>query len=169
MLRWFKYPSVPALPTLFLFNVSQDIYKSYSVCHKAAALYHHKSQSIVTMRILVSAARMQLLRQAAGKRPVAIPKQSSCQSSTQLPACFSTHGARRAAQKPSLDDKKDASRNSEPEMPAFSLSGLGLSKNMRIGLLVIISIFGTIETWFYCQAIWRWWKGKQAAKEIEAE
>jgi preprotein translocase subunit SecF len=54
-------------------------------------------------------------------------------------------------------------------MPAFSLSGLGLSKNMRIGLLVIISIFGTIETWFYCQAIWRWWKGKQAAKEIEAE
>ncbi|UPK95942.1 hypothetical protein LCI18_006877 [Fusarium solani-melongenae] len=51
-----------------------------------------------------------------------------------------------------------------PEYPAFSLDSLGLSKNMMI-VLVLISIFGTIETWFYCQAIWRWWKGRQESEQ----
>ena len=46
-----------------------------------------------------------------------------------------------------------------PELPKFSLEGLGLSKNMRIVVLVLISIFGTLETWVYCKAVWRWWKG----------
>lgn len=52
-----------------------------------------------------------------------------------------------------------------PEYPAFSLDSLGLSKNMKIVVLVLISIFGTIETWFYCQAIWRWWKGRQESEQ----
>ncbi|KAI1842326.1 hypothetical protein JX266_011494 [Neoarthrinium moseri] len=47
-----------------------------------------------------------------------------------------------------------------PEVPAFSLESLGMSKNMRIGVLAIISVFATIETWFWCQWIWRWWKGR---------
>lgn len=50
-------------------------------------------------------------------------------------------------------------------MPKFSLDGLGLSRNMKIFLVVVLSIFGTMETWFYCKAIWRWWKGKTAVKE----
>lgn len=52
-----------------------------------------------------------------------------------------------------------------PEYPAFSLDSLGLSKNMKMVVLVLISIFGTIETWFYCQAIWRWWKGRQESEQ----
>ncbi|RMJ11819.1 hypothetical protein CDV36_008527 [Fusarium kuroshium] len=52
-----------------------------------------------------------------------------------------------------------------PELPAFSLESMGLSKNMRIVVLVLISIFGTMETWFYCQAIWRWWKGRQESQQ----
>lgn len=53
------------------------------------------------------------------------------------------------------------SRNGNPELPKFSLDGLGVSKNMKIFLIVVLSIFGTMETWFYCKAIWRWWKGDQ--------
>lgn len=56
-----------------------------------------------------------------------------------------------------------------PEYPAFSLDSLGLSKNMKIVVLVLISIFGTIETWFYCQAIWRWWKNRQESQEAWGE
>ncbi|CAG9954772.1 unnamed protein product [Clonostachys rosea f. rosea IK726] len=57
------------------------------------------------------------------------------------------------------DDRKN--NNGDIEMPSFSLSSLGLSKNMKILVLGIISIFGTIETWFWCKAIWRWWKGSE--------
>ncbi|KAJ2968214.1 hypothetical protein NQ176_g9288 [Zarea fungicola] len=53
------------------------------------------------------------------------------------------------------------SQNGNPELPKFSLDGLGVSKNMKIFLVVVLSIFGTMETWFYCKAIWRWWKGEQ--------
>ncbi|CAM1502481.1 Fc.00g044650.m01.CDS01 [Cosmosporella sp. VM-42] len=48
-----------------------------------------------------------------------------------------------------------------PEYPAFSFEALGVSKNMKIFLMVVLSIFGTIETWFWCQTVWRWWKGSQ--------
>ena len=51
-------------------------------------------------------------------------------------------------------------------MPSFSLKDLGLSKNMRLVVIGIISVFGTMETWLYCKAIWRWWKsGEEEAKQ----
>ncbi|KAL6407015.1 putative cutinase transcription factor 1 protein [Ilyonectria robusta] len=45
-----------------------------------------------------------------------------------------------------------------PSYPAFSFEALGVSKNMKIVLLGILTIFGTIETWVWCKAIWYWWK-----------
>jgi len=45
--------------------------------------------------------------------------------------------------------------NGNPELPKFSLDGLDLGKNMKIFLVVVLCIFGTMETWFYCKAIWQ--------------
>lgn len=39
-------------------------------------------------------------------------------------------------------------------MPAFSLQGLGISKNMKMALIVLVSIMGTMETWTY----YTWWR-----------
>ncbi|TQV97892.1 hypothetical protein IF1G_03635 [Cordyceps javanica] len=55
----------------------------------------------------------------------------------------------------------EAAGNGNPELPKFSLDGLGVSRNMKVFLIVVLSIFGTMETWFYCKAIWRWWYGEQ--------
>ncbi|KAH7123502.1 hypothetical protein B0J13DRAFT_566720 [Dactylonectria estremocensis] len=57
------------------------------------------------------------------------------------------------------------SDTANPSYPAFSLEALGVSKNMKIFLLVILSIMGTIETWFWCKAIWFWWKGDSEAQK----
>lgn len=69
---------------------------------------------------------------------------------------------------PQKEQKTQQANPGNPELPKFSLEGLGLSKNMRIVVLVIISIFGTLETWVYCKAIWRWWKGGEAKSEPSA-
>ncbi|CAG9989525.1 unnamed protein product [Clonostachys byssicola] len=73
---------------------------------------------------------------------------------------FSTYAARLNGQN---DRRQQAdgrnNNNGDVEMPSFNLNSLGLSKNMKILVLGIISIFGTVETWFWCKAIWRWWKG----------
>lgn len=58
---------------------------------------------------------------------------------------------------PELKNGEQAHKGSEP--PTFSLKALGLSKNMRLGVLTLLGIFGTIETWFYCQWALRWWRG----------
>lgn len=74
-------------------------------------------------------------------------------------------GQRTDAQNARPVDTQGSTSSVNPEMPKFSLDGLGLSRNMKIFLVVVLSIFGTMETWFYCKAIWRWWKGKTAVKE----
>ena len=55
--------------------------------------------------------------------------------------------------------------NGNPELPKVSLDGLGLGKNMKVFLVVVLCIFGTMETWFYCKAIWQWWKGKTGVEK----
>ena len=40
----------------------------------------------------------------------------------------------------------------------MSFESLGIGKNMKVFLLVILGVFGSIETWFWCKAIWIWWK-----------
>ena len=55
--------------------------------------------------------------------------------------------------------RDNTSANPNPQLPSFSLSSLGLSKNMRIFVITLFLIFGSVETWVWCQAIWHWWKG----------
>ncbi|KAK0636026.1 hypothetical protein B0T17DRAFT_503515 [Bombardia bombarda] len=52
-----------------------------------------------------------------------------------------------------------------PELPTISLEGLGLSKNMRYFIISLATILGTIESWFWCKVIWRWWRGEVADDE----
>ncbi len=65
-----------------------------------------------------------------------------------------------AAKKPAATTAGE-SGNGNPELPKFSLDGLGVGRNMKAFLIVVLCIFGTMETWFYCKAIWRWWYGEQ--------
>ncbi|TFB01170.1 hypothetical protein CCMA1212_007059 [Trichoderma ghanense] len=43
------------------------------------------------------------------------------------------------------------------ELPSFSFEGLGMSRNARIFVIAVLSIFGAIETWVWCKGIYRWW------------
>ncbi|KAL3483495.1 hypothetical protein BJX62DRAFT_220245 [Aspergillus germanicus] len=51
-----------------------------------------------------------------------------------------------------------------PEFPKITLEGLGISKNVRIVLIVLLSIWGTFETYFYYQAVMRWWRARKQAE-----
>ncbi|KAL6852295.1 hypothetical protein ACO1O0_006836 [Amphichorda felina] len=46
-------------------------------------------------------------------------------------------------------------QNTDPEMPAFTLQGLGISRNMKVALVTLVCVFGTMETYTY----YRWFKG----------
>ena len=55
--------------------------------------------------------------------------------------------------------------NEPPQYPAFSFEALGISKGTKVFVIAILCCFGTMETWFWCKAIWRWWQGK--TEEVE--
>lgn len=61
---------------------------------------------------------------------------------------FSTHISHRSKQ------------NTNPEMPAFSLQGLGISKNMKVALVGLICVFGTMETYTYYRWFKSWYYGE---------
>ncbi|KAB8252828.1 hypothetical protein BDV35DRAFT_166412 [Aspergillus flavus] len=52
-----------------------------------------------------------------------------------------------------------------PQYPAFNFDALGMSKGTKAFVIGILCCFGTMETWFWCKAIWRWWKGN--TEEVE--
>ncbi|KAF4344248.1 cutinase transcription factor 1 [Fusarium beomiforme] len=56
---------------------------------------------------------------------------------------------------------EDQTSEQNPSYSAFSLNSLGLGKGTKFVLIVILSVFGTIETWFWCKAFWQWRKGRQ--------
>ncbi|KAI1139008.1 hypothetical protein F5Y05DRAFT_358779 [Hypoxylon sp. FL0543] len=56
-------------------------------------------------------------------------------------------------------EKKQPAKNSPEELPAFSFEGLGMSRNTKIAVIVILSIFGTIESIFWIKWIWNWFSG----------
>ncbi|EXK83066.1 hypothetical protein FOQG_12734 [Fusarium oxysporum f. sp. raphani 54005] len=60
---------------------------------------------------------------------------------------------------------QNESSEPNPSYPAFSLNSLGLSKRTKVVIMVVLSIFGTIETWVWCKAIWQWRKGRQEAEQ----
>ncbi|KAF4311830.1 hypothetical protein GTA08_BOTSDO12540 [Botryosphaeria dothidea] len=98
---------------------------------------------LARLRLMVSPARRPMT--AAQFRPTAS-------------AAFSTRPPLRARQR--SDAKNDSEQtSSNPDYPPFSFEALGISKNMKMVIIGLLSVFGTIETWFWCKAIWRWWKG----------
>lgn len=75
--------------------------------------------------------------------------------STRVPRLNRQHAAVPQPKSGKAEPKKPV--EDAPEIPALSLDSLGLGKNMKIFLLVLLGIFGSMETYFYCRAIWRWW------------
>ncbi|KAF4982176.1 hypothetical protein FZEAL_2153 [Fusarium zealandicum] len=73
--------------------------------------------------------------------------------------------ARQNPPKTNSTQNQQRPNSTNPSYPAFSFESMGLSKRMKVSILVLLSIFGTIETWFWCQTIWRWWKGGQQSRE----
>ncbi|OTA61083.1 hypothetical protein K449DRAFT_68576 [Hypoxylon sp. EC38] len=69
-------------------------------------------------------------------------------------------------------EKKQSTKNttkSPEELPSFSFEGLGLSRNSKIAVIVISSIFGTIESIFWIKWIWNWFSGtKDGESESES-
>ncbi|KAH7042263.1 hypothetical protein B0J12DRAFT_579520 [Macrophomina phaseolina] len=80
-------------------------------------------------------------------------------------AAFSTWPSLRPGQR--SDPKHDSEPSANPDYPPFSFEALGVSKNMKMGIIGLLSVFGTIETWFWCKAIWRWWNGESKAEAAE--
>ncbi|KAH6962957.1 hypothetical protein DER45DRAFT_552100 [Fusarium avenaceum] len=70
---------------------------------------------------------------------------------------YQNHNTRQDPNQPK--PKRSAIPEPNPSYPAFNLNSLGLGKRMKIAVIIIVGIFGTIETWFWCTAIWRWWQG----------
>ena len=51
-------------------------------------------------------------------------------------------------------------------MPQVNFKDLGMSRNVKIFVYLIIGVFATMETVFWAKAIWRWFKGKQEEEEV---
>lgn len=67
--------------------------------------------------------------------------------------------ARAPPAKPRSAKTHDHDQEVQVHAPSVSFESLGISRNMKVVLLVILSVFGSIETYFWCKAIWTWWKG----------
>ncbi|KAI1404571.1 hypothetical protein F4819DRAFT_111389 [Hypoxylon fuscum] len=88
-----------------------------------------------------------------------IPK-SSAHTTT---LSFSTSQSRLADKESTKNSQKSPE---EPPPMGFSLEGLDLSRNTKIAVIAILSIFGTIESIFWIKWIWTWLK---VDKEEEPE
>lgn len=118
------------------------------------------------LRPTASLVRAQLGRQLLAPA-AALPSRALARLSRAPSSLFSTRSRLLESQRqapPKAETKENATEN-----PSFetSFASLGLSRNMKIFLIVVVSIFGTMETWFYCKAAWIWWKGgeTQAAEK----
>ncbi|KAL7625404.1 hypothetical protein AAE478_004624 [Parahypoxylon ruwenzoriense] len=56
-----------------------------------------------------------------------------------------------------------------PSLGEFSFEGLGMSRNVKIFIIAILSIFGTIETYFWVMWIRRWFAGGKDDESSESE
>ncbi len=125
-------------------------------------------------RLTVSPATRALLRrQSSAFTPARLPAYAA--AVTARPSPFSTQRRLLDAQKSNAATAASPSAKQQPSSEAAAggakpaaaednpfetnFAGLGLSKNMKVFLIIVVSIFGTMETWMYCKAIWRWWNG----------
>ncbi|KAI6364320.1 hypothetical protein MCOR25_005658 [Pyricularia grisea] len=70
------------------------------------------------------------------------------------PRAFSIQTARRNGEN---KNKPDESIN--PQLPKVTFESLGVTGPLKWVIVALLTVFGTIETWVWCKAIWRWWKG----------
>lgn len=49
-------------------------------------------------------------------------------------------------------------------MPQFSFKDLGMSRNVKVFVYLVIGVLGTMESIFWAKAIWRWYKGGEEEK-----
>ncbi len=68
---------------------------------------------------------------------------------------------------PNTTQKTDQTGN--PELPQITLQNLGISKNVRIVLFTLLGLWGTAETYFYYQAVMRWWKSGKKTDGVETD
>lgn len=87
-----------------------------------------------------------------------IPRQHGLRKCPQTIASFSTHFAVANKQIGSQKGQSQGAHPQNPEIPSFSLDSLGLSRTTKTVVIVILGVFGTIESWFWVETIWRWWK-----------
>lgn len=38
---------------------------------------------------------------------------------------------------------------------------------MKMVVLGLVGVLSTMEAWFWCKAIWRWWKGTEEERDEE--
>lgn len=89
-----------------------------------------------------------------------IPSKSPRSFCTTRPLLYVDREASQREAKPQNIQNNNKNNDNNPELPAFSLEGLGISRNMKLVIIGILCAFGTMETWMYCKWIWRWWKGE---------
>ncbi|KAI1468432.1 uncharacterized protein F4812DRAFT_368434 [Daldinia caldariorum] len=71
---------------------------------------------------------------------------------------FSTSSSGLSAKRPTNDPSKQP--DEIPPM-GFSLEGLGMTRRTKIVVIIIISIYGTMETIFYARWFWHWYSGTE--------
>ncbi|PGG99096.1 hypothetical protein GX51_06436 [Blastomyces parvus] len=72
-----------------------------------------------------------------------------------------------SAQEQAGKPNSGSNSSNNPQFPTLRFETLGLSGNMKILVLVLLGTLGTVETWFWCKAIWRWWKGAGDEEETD--
>lgn len=160
---YFLSPFIP--PTSFFFSPSFQLFVN-NYYHKPSLLLqeHHLTnmKPALAMTTLASASRIQrsmLIRNTATILNLHRQNQRN-------QAIFDAHTPLRAfSAHPSLLNQQQK----DSELPKFSFEGLGMSKNSRIFVIVVLSIFGTIETWVWCKGIYRWWYGPSEEEKKRAE
>ncbi|KAI1805471.1 hypothetical protein F4811DRAFT_514832 [Daldinia bambusicola] len=71
---------------------------------------------------------------------------------------LSTSSSGLSAKRPTNDPSKQPDKI--PPM-GFSFEGLGMTRRTKIAVIIIISIYGTMETIFYIRWFWRWYSGTE--------
>ncbi|KAI1663044.1 hypothetical protein F4813DRAFT_342797 [Daldinia decipiens] len=89
--------------------------------------------------------------------------------STQITASkFSTSRSGFSTKKPANNPSKQQQPDEIP--PAgFSFEGLGMTRRTKIAVIIIISIFATMETIFYIRWIWVWYSGTENDETAESK
>lgn len=80
------------------------------------------------------------------------------------------HAAPRVLRQPVDSYPKQSPRPADREtMKAAKFSELGATRTVKIVVIVVVSILGTMETIFYAKLGWRWWKGESVEERPEVD